>query len=87
VQAEKCSCIFLAVNYRPSFCPALNTESCQCGQCGNTLVKISEDVTEQLDMEPAKFFVHRHLCPVGISARNTPAVSVKPSLPQRSHRR
>lgn len=38
-------------------------ESCQCGQCGNTLVKIGEDVTEQLDVEPAKFFVHRHIRP------------------------
>jgi len=27
------------------------------------LVKISEDVTEQLDVEPAKFFVHRHIRP------------------------
>jgi transposase len=38
-------------------------ESCNCGQCGNALVKISEDVTEQLDVEPAKFFVHRHIRP------------------------
>jgi transposase len=38
-------------------------ESCQCGQCGNDLVKIGEDVTEQLDVEPAKFFVHRHIRP------------------------
>ncbi|MCX7100801.1 MAG: IS66 family transposase [Methylobacter sp.] len=38
-------------------------ESCQCGQCGNDLVKISEDITEQLDVEPAKFFVHRHIRP------------------------
>ena len=38
-------------------------ESCQCGQCGNTLVKIGEDITEQLDVEPAKFFVHRHIRP------------------------
>jgi transposase len=38
-------------------------ESCTCGQCGNALVKISEDVTEQLDVEPAKFFVHRHIRP------------------------
>jgi transposase len=27
------------------------------------LVKIGEDVTEQLDVEPAKFFVHRHIRP------------------------
>ena len=34
-------------------------ESCQCGQCGADLVKIGEDVSEQLDVEPARFFVHR----------------------------
>ncbi|MCW5618641.1 MAG: IS66 family transposase [Nitrosomonas sp.] len=38
-------------------------ESCQCSQCGNTRVKIGEDITEQLDVEPAKFFVHRHIRP------------------------
>jgi transposase len=38
-------------------------ESCTCGQCGKNLVKIGEDVTEQLDVEPAKFFVHRHIRP------------------------
>ena len=37
--------------------------SCQCGQCGAALVKIGEDVSEQLDVEPARFFVHRHLRP------------------------
>ncbi len=37
--------------------------SCQCGQCGKDLVKIGEDITEQLDVEPAKFFVHRHIRP------------------------
>ena len=38
-------------------------ESCQCSQCGHNLVKIGEDVSEQLDVEPAKFFVHRHIRP------------------------
>jgi transposase len=38
-------------------------ESCQCGQCGAGLVKIGEDVSEQLDVEPARFFVHRHIRP------------------------
>lgn len=38
-------------------------ESCTCGQCGQDLVKIGEDVTEQLDILPAKFFVHRHIRP------------------------
>jgi transposase len=37
--------------------------SCTCGTCGNDLVKIREDITEQLDVEPAKFFVHRHIRP------------------------
>lgn len=27
------------------------------------MVKIGEDITEQLDVEPAKFFVHRHIRP------------------------
>ena len=36
-------------------------ESCTCGQCGNGLTKIGEDISEQLDVEPARFFVHRHI--------------------------
>lgn len=38
-------------------------ESCQCGQCGSDLVMIGEDISEQLDVEPARFFVHRHIRP------------------------
>jgi transposase len=38
-------------------------ESCACGQCGANLVKIGEDVSEQLDVQPARFFVHRHIRP------------------------
>ena len=38
-------------------------QSCQCKQCGSDLVKIGEDVSEQLDVKPAKFFVHRHIRP------------------------
>ena len=38
-------------------------ESCTCSQCGNNLVKIGEDVSEQLDVEPARFFVLRHIRP------------------------
>ena len=37
--------------------------SCQCGQCGADLVKIGEDVSEQLAVEPVRFFVHRHIRP------------------------
>ncbi len=38
-------------------------ESCTCGKCGSVLVKIGEDISEQLDIEPARFFVHRHIRP------------------------
>ncbi len=38
-------------------------ESCQCAGCGQGLVLIGEDVSEQLDVEPARFFVHRHIRP------------------------
>lgn len=38
-------------------------ETCTCGQCGTGLTLIGEDVSEQLDVEPAKFFVHRHIRP------------------------
>jgi transposase len=35
--------------------------SCHCRQCGRDLVKIGENITEQLDVEPVRFFVHRHI--------------------------
>jgi transposase len=38
-------------------------DSCNCARCGKALVKIGEDVSEQLDVEPARFFVHRHIRP------------------------
>ena len=38
-------------------------DSCQCGRCGGALNLIGEDVSEQLDVEPARFFVHRHIRP------------------------
>ena len=39
-------------------------EHCICGKCGNTaLVKIGEDITEQLHVEPAQFSVIRHIRP------------------------
>ena len=57
-------------------------ESCICGKCGESLVKIGEDITEQLDVEPAKFFVHKHIrpqyacrtCETGSAAPIPPAV-------------
>jgi transposase len=38
-------------------------ESCTCGQCGKNMVMIREDVSEQLDVKPAEFFVLRHIRP------------------------
>lgn len=38
-------------------------EHCTCGQCQSPLVKVSEDISEQLDIEPARFFVLRHIRP------------------------
>ena len=38
-------------------------ESCTCGQCGTPLVKIGEDVTEQLDVESARCVWQRHIRP------------------------
>jgi hypothetical protein len=48
-------------------------DSCSCGACGQALVKIGEDITEQLDVEPARFLFS------AIFVRNMPAVIVKPS--------
>ncbi len=75
VQAEKCSCIF-CIHHIPVVCrPQLpdplprteirhEPENCVCKKCGNTaLVKIGEDVTEQLHVESAKFSVIRHVRP------------------------
>jgi transposase len=38
-------------------------ERCDCAQCGSALVLVREEITEQLDVEPARFFVHRHIRP------------------------
>ncbi|MBK8815637.1 MAG: IS66 family transposase [Methylococcaceae bacterium] len=37
--------------------------NCTCGQCGGKLSHIRDDITEQLDVEPAKFYIHRHIRP------------------------
>ena len=38
-------------------------EHCACGHCGQGLTLIREEVSEQLDVEPARFFVQRHIRP------------------------
>jgi transposase len=55
-------------------------ESCTCGQCGNDLTKIGEDISEQLDVEPARFFVHRHIRPQ-YTCRACETVSAAPIPP------
>jgi transposase len=55
-------------------------ESCQCDQCGQNLVKIGEDVSEQLDVEPAKFFVHRHIRPQ-YACKTCETVTAAPAIP------
>jgi transposase len=55
-------------------------ESCTCAQCGQALVKIGEDVTEQLDVEPARFFVRRHIRPK-YACRACETVSAAPVPP------
>ena len=57
-------------------------QSCSCDQCGKALVKIGEDVSEQLDVEPARFFVHRHIRPQYAcrSCETVVAAAVPPAL-------
>jgi transposase len=55
-------------------------ESCTCGQCGKNLVKIGENISEQLDVEPAKFFVHRHIRPQ-YACRSCETVTAAPIPP------
>jgi transposase len=38
-------------------------KACNCKACGSILTLIGEDISEQLDVTPAKFFVHRHIRP------------------------
>ena len=54
--------------------------SCQCGQCGADMVKIGEDVTEQLDVIPAQFFVHKHIYPK-YACRGCETVTSEPRVP------
>ncbi len=55
-------------------------DSCTCGLCGTALVKIGEDIAEQLDVEPARFFVHRHIRPQ-YACRACETVSAAPIAP------
>jgi transposase len=53
---------------------------CECAQCGQALSLIGEDVSEQLDVEPARFFVHRHIRPQ-YACRACDSVTAAPVAP------
>jgi transposase len=55
-------------------------ESCTCGECGKDLVNIGEDISEQLDVEPARFFVHRHIRPQ-YACRSCESITAAPIPP------
>lgn len=41
----------------------LDADACHCGVCSSALTVISEDISEQLDVTPAAFFVRQHIRP------------------------
>jgi transposase len=55
-------------------------DSCTCSVCQSNLVKIGEDVSEQLDIEPARFFVIRHIRPQ-YACRQCETVTAAPVAP------
>ena len=55
-------------------------ESCTCPACQANLVKIGEDVSEQLDVEPARFFVIRHIRPQ-YACRQCETITAAPVAP------
>lgn len=55
-------------------------EQCTCGQCQSALIKIGEDVSEQLDIEPSRFFVIRHIRPQ-YACRHCETISAAPVPP------
>jgi transposase len=56
-------------------------ESCTCGTCGHELTVIGEAISEQLDVIPAQFFVHRHIRPQ-YACRHCDTVTAVPPPPQ-----
>ena len=55
-------------------------DSCICSACQSDLVKIGEDVSEQLDIEPARFFVIRHIRPQ-YACRQCETITAAPVAP------
>ena len=54
--------------------------SCNCFVCQSDLLKIGEDVSEQLDIEPARFFVIRHIRPQ-YACRQCETITAAPVAP------
>lgn len=61
---------------------ALEQTHCACGEA---LERIGEELSEQLDCVPARFFVLRHIR--AMSAANRPAPAARPSRPHRCRRK
>ncbi len=55
-------------------------ESCICGHCQSDLVKMGEDISEQLDLIPAQFRVLRHIRPQ-YACRHCETVTAAPIPP------
>jgi transposase len=55
-------------------------DSCTCSACQSDLVKIGEDISEQLDIEPARFFVIRHIRPQ-YACRQCETITAAPVAP------
>ena len=55
--------------------------SCTCPDCGTGLTPMGEEITEQLDVIPAHFFVRRHIRPK-YSCRHCETVHTAPMPPQ-----
>jgi transposase len=55
--------------------------SCTCPDCGTGLTPMGEEITEQLDVIPAHFFVRRHIRPK-YSCRHCETVHTVPMPPQ-----
>lgn len=55
-------------------------DSCTCPSCQTSLIKIGEDVSEQLDIEPARFFVIRHIRPQ-YACRQCETITAAPVAP------
>ena len=55
-------------------------DSCTCSACNSNLIKIGEDISEQLDIEPARFFVIRHIRPQ-YACRQCETITAAPIAP------